>query len=162
MIIPEMILMGIFATVVMDLFTGYLIRRNYIHPAIEPEAVGRWVLYMFRGKFIHKNISETPELNKERTWSLISHYLIGIFLSGIYLLLAFRSTFFHNYIWMAFVFGVATVILPWFWLFPSMGFGFLALKSPDRSQIIRTSLVNHTNFGVGLLLWVVSFHRFFI
>ena len=46
--------------------------------------------------------------------------------------------------------------------FPSIGLGFLASKSSGKSRIIRTSLVNHTNFGIGLFIWIVSFHRFFM
>ena len=51
-----MILMGIFATFFMDFLAGFLVKRKLIHPFIAPEAVGRWFLYMFRGKFVHKDI----------------------------------------------------------------------------------------------------------
>ena len=68
----------------------------------------------------------------------------------------------REHIWMSLLFGIATVFFPWFWLLPSIGIGFMASKSPNRSQIIRTNLINHTNFGIGLLIWVALFHRFFI
>ena len=61
MIVIEMILMGIFTTYFMDLIAGVLVKRKLIHSYIGPEAVGRWFLYMFRGKFIHKDIQKTPE-----------------------------------------------------------------------------------------------------
>jgi hypothetical protein len=63
---------------------------------------------------------------------------------------------------MPLLFGIATVFFPWFWLLPSIGIGFMASKSPKRSQILRTNLINHTNFGLGLLLWIVLLHRFFV
>jgi len=161
MIVIEMILMGIFATYFMDLLAGILVKRKVIHSYIGPEAVGRWFLYMFKGKFTHKDILKTPALNSENLWGFLSHYLIGIVLAGIYLFLELWVPIVSDQLWMPFVFGIATVILPWFWLNPCMGFGFLASKSPNRAHIIRTSLVNHTNFGLGFFIWIVSFHRFF-
>jgi hypothetical protein len=162
MIFIEMILMGIFATYFMDLIGGFLIKRKFIYSFIEPEAVGRWFLYMFKGKFIHKDINKTPALNNEKLWSFVSHYLIGIILAGIYLFLELREPIIRDYLWMPLIFGIATVILPWFWLLPSMGLGSLASKSPNRPGIIKANLVNHTNFGLGLLIWIVSFHSFII
>jgi len=161
MIIIEMILMGIFATYFMDLLADFLVKRKLIYSFIEPEAVGRWFLYMLKGKFIHKDINKTPALNNEKLWSVVSHYLIGIVLAGIYLLLELKEPTIRYQIWMPLIFGTATVILPWFWLLPSIGLGLLASKSPNKLSIIKTNLVNHTNFGLGLFIWIVSFHRFF-
>jgi hypothetical protein len=162
MIVIEMILMGTFATYFMDLIGDFLVKRKLIHSFIEPEAVGRWTLYMLRGKFIHKDIHKTPALKNEKLAALISHYLIGIVLAGIYLFLELKEPIIRDQIWVPLIFGIATVLLPWLWLFPSIGLGFLASKSPNKSSIIRTSLVNHTNFGLGLFISVVSFHRFFV
>ena len=50
MIILEIILMGIFATYFMDLLSGILVKRKVIHSYIGTEAVGRWFLYVFKGK----------------------------------------------------------------------------------------------------------------
>jgi hypothetical protein len=161
MIVIEMILMGIFATYFMDLIGGFLAKRKFIYSFIEPEAVGRWFLYMFRGKFIHNDIDKTPALNNEKLWSFVSHYLIGIVLAGIYLFLELKVPAIRDQMWMPLIFGTATVILPWFWLLPSIGLGFLASKSPNKLSIVKTNLVNHTNFGLGLFIWIVSFHRFF-
>ncbi len=162
MILIEMILMGVFATFIMDFLAGVLVKRKFIHSFITPEAIGRWFLYLFRGKFIHKDIHKTPALTNEKLWCFISHYLIGIFLAGIYLFLELKAPIIRDQIWMPLIFGIATVFLPWFWLLPSIGLGFMASKSSNRSLILRTNLVNHTNFGLGLFIWVVSLHRFFL
>ncbi len=160
--IIEMILMGIFATYFMDFIAGFLVKRKLIYSFIEPEAVGRWFLYMLKGKFIHKDIHKTPALNNEKLWYFLSHYLIGIILAGIYLFLELKEPTIRDQMWMPLIFGITTVFLPWFWLLPSTGFGFMASKSSNRSLIIRTNLVNHTNFGLGLFIWIVAFHRFFM
>jgi len=162
MIFIEMILMGIFATFFMDFLAGFLVKKNVIHSFIEPEVIGRWFLSMFKGKFIHKDIHKTPAINNEKLWCFLSHYLIGIVLAGIYLFLELKVQAIRDQMWMSLIFGITTVLLPWIWMLPSMGLGFLASKSPNKSRIIRTNLVNHTNFGLGLFIWVVTVHRFFM
>ena len=158
----EMILMGVLATLFMDMLAVILVESRVIHPLIKPDAVGRWTLYMFRGKFVHKDINETPALNYEKSATLLSHYLIGIALAGIYLLIESKAQVIRHQPWMALIFGIATVFLPWLWLYPSMGLGFLAMKTPQKSPYIITSLVNHTNFGLGFLVWILFFRRFLI
>ncbi len=158
----EMILMGILATLFMDIMAIILGKLKIIHGPIQPQIVGRWTLYMFRGIFIHKNIHKTPALNNEKSAALLSHYVIGIVLAGIYLFIELKEPTIRDQLWMPFIFGLATVLLPWLWLYPSMGIGFLASKTPKISPYIITSLVNHTNFGLGLVVWVVVFRRFFI
>ena len=161
MIIIESILMGIFATLIMDFLAGILAKRKIIKPFITPDAIGRWFLYIFNGKFIHENINNTPPLENEKLWCSISHYLIGIGLAGVYLLIESIEPAIHNQIWVPLIYGIVTVFLPWFWLLPSTGYGFMASKTSNRSAVIKTNLINHTNFGLGLLVWTISFHRFF-
>jgi hypothetical protein len=117
---------------------------------------------VLKGKLIHSDINQTPVLKNEKIWCLISHYLIGIILSGMYLVLGSNVAIMRDHLLMPLLFGIATVFFPWFWLLPSIGVGFMASKSTKRSQIIRTNLINHTNFGFGLLLWIFLFHRFFV
>lgn len=154
--------MGICATYFMDFLARILVKRRIIYSLVEPEVIGRWFLSMFRGKFVHHDIHKTPSFHNEKLWCLFSHYLIGIALAGIYLLLDSRVTMIQGQIWVPLVFGIATVLLPWLWLFPSIGIGFLASKSPDRSRLLKTNLVNHTDFGLGLFLWMFFFHGYFV
>jgi hypothetical protein len=156
----EMILMGIWATLFMDILAIILGKLKIIHPMIGPQVVGRWALYMFRGKFIHKDIYKTPVLGNEKLAALISHYLIGIVLAGIYLLLELKVPVIRHQLWMPLIFGLATVLLPWLWLYPSIGIGFLASKTQKKSPYVITSLVNHTTFGLGLVVWIAVFRRF--
>jgi len=158
----EMILMGVLATLFMDLLSILLGKSKIIHQLIEPQVVGRWTLYMLKGKFVHKDVHKTPALNNEKSVALLSHYLIVIVLAGIYLLLELKEPTISYQLWMPLIFGIATVLLPWLWMYPSIGLGFLASKSPRKSSYIVTSLVNHTNFGLGLMIWVVFFRGILI
>lgn len=158
----EMILMGIFATYFMDILAKYLVKLKIVRAAIEPHIPGRWVLYMLKGEFIHTDIRQVPALKNEKLTSLISHYLIGIVLIGIYLLLELKIPAIRAQLWIALVFGITTVLLPWLWLYPSIGIGFLASKSKNKSDYIIFSIINHINFGIGMTIWIVVFRRFFV
>ena len=138
----------------MDLVAVLLSKLKIIQPLIESKIVGRWVLYMLKGKFIHTDISKAPELEREKEVALIAHYLIGIVLALIFL-------FFENLVPTAqililtpILFGLLTVLLPWLWLYPSIGLGFLALKTQRTSTYLITSTINHFNFGLGIAIWI--------
>jgi hypothetical protein len=66
----------------------------------------------------------------------------------------------QNQIWMTLLFGVTTVLLPWLWLYPSIGMGFLALKTKNQSEYIIFSIINHLNFGIGMTIWILFFRQF--
>jgi len=159
MFIIESILSGVFATFIMDAFAKFLARRKIIHPFITSNELGRWFLYLFRGKFIHVDISTTPPLKNEKLWCHLSHYIIGVILSGFYLYLVYRFPIFNKHIWLAIIYGITTVVFPWFWLLPSINLGFIAIKAEKRLQIIKTNMLNHTNFGIGIFLWMLLIHH---
>ncbi|MBU0984847.1 MAG: hypothetical protein KKA42_13325 [candidate division Zixibacteria bacterium] len=46
--VVEMILMGVPAILVMDMLAMLLVKARIIRPPVGPEAVGRWILCMFR------------------------------------------------------------------------------------------------------------------
>ena len=88
--------------------------------------------------------------------------MIGIVLAGIYLFLNLIFPVIRNQPWVSLIFGIATVLLPWFLMLPGIGLGVMASKSSNRSLIIRTNLVNHTVFGLGLFIWIITVHYFFL
>ena len=51
MIFIEAILMGVFASLVMGYMAGYFAKWRFLHWFISHEAIGRWFISMFRGKF---------------------------------------------------------------------------------------------------------------
>ena len=160
--LSEMILMGIFATLFMDLLAKSLVKSKILRGTIEPHIIGRWTLYMLKGKFIHPDINQTTALKNEKPAALISHYLIGIALIGIYLLLEIKIPAIRTQLWMPLVFGAATSLLPWLWLYPSIGIGFFGSKSKRKWDYIIFSTINHINFGIGMAVWIVVFRGFFV
>jgi hypothetical protein len=158
--IPEMILMGAVATLFMDYIAILLGEFGIIRQHIKPGVVGRWILYMLKGQFTHEDINKAQEMKIEKSMTFLSHYVIGIALAGIYLFLEGIVPAIRNQLWLPILFGISTVILPWLWMYPSFGLGFIASKTSNKSDYIITSLVNHTNFGLGLLIWIAFFRRF--
>ncbi len=154
--------MGSFATFYMDIFANILAAKKVIHPFVSTESMGRWFLYIFKGKFFHDDIDQSPKLKNEKLWCMLSHYLIGIILAGVFLIVEKYMQFVSDNSWTSLVFGIGTVCFPWFWLLPSIGKGVMASKCENRLQILVANLINHTNYGIGLMLWIVLVHRFFI
>ncbi|PLX25318.1 MAG: hypothetical protein C0599_00775 [Salinivirgaceae bacterium] len=160
MILIESILAGIWATFYMDFFAGILAKRKLIYPFVTAEEMGRWFVYLIKGKIVYKDIHKTKPVKNEKSWYYFSHYFIGVFLAGVFFLLTSYSGFISENPLSALVFGILTIIFPWFWLLPSIGLGFIAKKSNEQFRIIKTNLINHTNFGIGLFLWAILFHDY--
>lgn len=158
----EILLMGIFATFFMNVTARLLIKSGIVKPTIEPQIVGRWALYMLKGKFVHKDIRLIPALKYEIPAAFLSHYLIGTVLAGIYICLELSVHTIRFNLWVPLIFGVTTSLLPWLWLYPAIGIGFFASKSKNQSDYIIVSIINHLNFGIGLTIWIVIFRRFFV
>lgn len=53
----------------------------------------------------------------------------------------------------ALIFGIVTVLAPFFILQPSFGLGIAASKTANPRQARLRSLTNHTVFGIGLYLF---------
>ena len=114
--------------------------------------IGRWVGYIFRGRFRHTNIKEEPVLSGEVPFGILCHYCIGTFLTLLYLE-ASKLLQLPTGVITALVFGVLTNIFPWFLIFPSQGFGWLGRKAPAGAHLTRTSFWNQLFFGGGIALW---------
>lgn len=56
-------------------------------------------------------------------------------------------------------YGIATSLLPFLVLFPSLGFGWFGLRSGEAARINRTMVLGHTAFGIGIGIWVPRFLR---
>ena len=50
------------------------------------------------------------------------------------------------------IFGLATNGLPWFVMFPAMGYGWFGAQSPKGTRLFLSSLANHGFYGLGLWL----------
>jgi hypothetical protein len=148
------ILMGLGATLTFDLWGLFLKRAFQIQPS-NICLVGRWLLYMPEGTFKHANIGASPRKNAECTIGWVAHYTIGITFAVIFVGLGGNNWLQHPTPIPAIVFGIVTVLAPFFIMQPLFGLGFAASKTSNPAQARLRSLMNHTAFGVGLYLFAL-------
>jgi len=150
------LIVGILATVSMDVVAVIAHRLGVAGPGPRrtgPDLIGRWIGYLFKGKFRHTDILQTPPLRGELVLGLAAHYLMSIVLTLLYLgvsVVAHATPTVLN----AIFYGTATTVLPWFLMFPSQGMGWLGWDAPGDAHLARVSLFNHIVFGLGIALWM--------
>lgn len=146
------ILIGLGATLTTDLWALFL-NRAFKIPAPNYCLVGRWLRTMPEGTFTHSNIASAPQKNAECTVGWIAHYMIGITFAIAFVALAGNNWLQHPTLIPAIIFGVVTVLMPFFIMQPSFGLGLAASKTSNPAQARLRSLMNHIAFGVGLYLF---------
>lgn len=146
----EVLVVGVIANFITDIYEYGLERglgRNR-----DWHLVGRWIGYLSRGIFAHKDIAKAPAVRSEFALGFVFHYLVGIYFAAIYLIVLAAFIVQPPGLLNGLVFGLLTVLAPWLILFPCLGGGFFAGKS-ERPNFIRfTGLSVHAVYGLGLYL----------
>ena len=146
------ILIGLGATLTTDLWALFL---KHVFKITAPNycLVGRWLRYMPEGTFKHSNIASAPQKSAECTVGWIAHYMIGVTFAVAFLVLVGNNWLQHPMLVPAILFGVVTVLAPFFIMQPAFGLGFAASKTPNPAQARLRSLMNHASFGISLYLF---------
>ena len=150
------ILVGVGATVAMDLWTVMRKRLRGIPPA-DYRLVGRWLGHMRHGRFWHESIAKAAPLPGERFIGWVAHYLTGIAFAAV-LLAIWGIEWVHSpRLGPAMIVGIGSVIAPFLLMQPGMGLGVAASRAPNPSAARLRSLVTHAVFGLGLYVagWAV-------
>jgi hypothetical protein len=150
----SVILIGLGATLAFDLWSLFLKYAFKITPS-NICLVGRWLRYMPEGTFAHSNIVSAPRKSAECAVGWIAHYMIGITFASVFVAFVGNNWLQHPTLIPTIVFGVVTVLAPFFIMQPSLGLGFAASKTSNPTQARLRSLMNHTAFGVGLYLFAL-------
>jgi hypothetical protein len=152
------ILIGLGATLTFDLWALFLKYIFKINPS-NMCLVGRWILYMPEGTFVHFNIGSAPPKSAECAVGWIAHYITGILFAIAFVALVGSIWFQHPTLIPAILFGIVTVLMPFFIMQPAFGFGVAASKTPNPAQARLRSLMNHFSFGIGLYLFGLLISR---
>ncbi len=115
--------------------------------------VGRWLIIFLRTRiWVQSNLVKQTAIKNELFIGWVFHYFVAVVYALLYLFLVN-----HNVINFGFadgvVFGLFSVIVPWFFFMPAMGTGILANKAPNPSLSCLLALMAHTIFG-GALGWL--------
>ena len=154
------ILVGLGATLLIDLWALFL-RRAFDIPSLSYCLLGRWLLHMPRGTFVHRSIAAAQPKPYECPAGWIAHYLIGTVFALVFVLLVSGSWLERPTLLPALAFGVATTLVPYFVMQPSLGLGVASSKAPNPNGARLKSLMTHTVFGVGLYLWALLLSQVF-
>ena len=139
---------GIGASVLMDLWNLFL-RRAFGIPSLNYCLLGRWLRHMPAGTLRHASIAAAEQKPFECTVGWIAHYTIGVAFALVFVVLG-GDWVAHPALLPALLYGIATVIFPFFIMQPSLGLGIAGSRTPKPTQARLKSLATHTVFGVGL------------
>jgi hypothetical protein len=150
--IIDAILIGLGATLFIDLWSLFL-KRLFSIRSLDYCLLGRWVLYLPQGTIVHQSITATPPKSHECTVGWTTHYLIGTVFALVLVMLVGVNWLARPTLLPALLFGVATVVVPFFTLQPSLGLGVASSKTPHPNKARLKSLMTHAVFGLGLFIW---------
>ena len=140
---------GIGASLVMDLWNLFL-KRAFGVPSLDYCLLGRWLRHLPRGTWRHENIARAAQQSHECAVGWIAHYTIGAAFALGFVVMASRDWLARPTLLPALLYGIGTVVFPFFVLQPSLGLGVASSRAPQPALARLKSLATHTVFGVGL------------
>jgi hypothetical protein len=149
------IAIGAGATLIMDLWNLFL-KRTFSIPSLNYCLLGRWLRHMPGGTLRHASITASPQKPFECTVGWIAHYTIGVSFALGLVVLTSGDWLARPTLLLALLYGIGTVVFPFFIMQPSLGLGIAASRTPKPAQARLKSLATHTVFGLGLYLCAIG------
>ena len=146
---------GLGATLVMDLWHLFM-RRTFRVPSLDYCLLGRWLRHMRGGTLRHASITAAARKPLECTVGWVAHYAIGVVFALVFVVFTSGDWLARPTLLPALLYGMATLVFPFFILQPSFGLGIAASRTPNPAQARLRSLVTHIVFGVGLYVWALG------
>ncbi|MFV8819544.1 DUF2938 domain-containing protein [Haliea sp. E17] len=155
-LIIHILVLGVVATVAIDLWAA-LSHKLLGTPTTNWSMVGRWLGHVPRGVFVHDPISAAAPVKHELALGWVFHYLIGIAYALLYTAIVILALGNEPTLLSGWVFGLVTVVSPWFILQPGLGLGVCASKAPRPNVVRLQNLVIHSVFGLALYFaWLAT------
>lgn len=151
--ILNVVLVGVVATVAMDLMAAAGVALHVFRIPL----YGRWFLYGLKGKVRHADIERAPALRGENALMLPLHYVAGCLLAAAYLFLLDLFSIGTGSVLLASGFGIASSVIPFVVMLPSMGYGLFGLRHSRDTFWLRQILLMHLAYGVGIGVGVLLF-----
>ena len=147
----HIIIIGILSCFAMDLWQRILKLLFGINPS-DWSVVGRWfVLLISKGKIYSPNIDNEAVIKNELSIGWLVHYGVAIMYSGAFFMLIKQQIFITSF-FDGIKFGLASVVVPWFFFMPILGKGFLAIKTPSPLLACSSAIWSHTVIGISIAL----------
>ena len=147
--LTNIILAGLGACIIMDLWQRALQRMTGIPPS-NWAMVGRWLIGLTTGHgLIQAGLAARPSHPRELSAGWVFHYTVAIGYAALYAAMMKAGWLGPGFV-DGLLFGVASVVVPWFFFMPATGNGMLARLTPDPRLACMLALKTHAIFGVAL------------
>ena len=145
-------IVGILACGVLDLWQRCLLFFFKVPPS-NWAVVGRWLIYFIRSKrWVQSEITKQVRIKNELYIGWAFHYFVAIIYALFYFFLYTKGLIGFE-LTEGLVFGLFSVIIPWFFFMPAMGAGLLGRRTPNPTLACILALGSHGIFGSALGLF---------
>lgn len=143
---------GAGATLCIDAWNLFLARVLGIR-SLDYCLLGRWVRHLTSSVVQHRSISAAAPRPHECAVGWFAHYAIGATLAIAFVTWIAPEWIGRPTLGSALLYGVGTVVFPFFVLQPSLGLGVASSATRHPTQARLKSLATHAVYGVGLYAW---------
>ncbi|WP_072506521.1 DUF2938 domain-containing protein [Phaeobacter porticola] len=157
-LILRIVLLGLGATAFMDLW-AIAADALFGVPQSNFALVGRWLGHMPDGMFVHDSIRKVTLVTNEAALGWTAHYIVGVIFAAVFVALAGERQLLQPGPIAPIVFGLITVVAPFFILQPALGLGIMAANKPNPDAARLKSLMSHFSFGLGLYIAAYALSR---
>jgi len=147
----DSIIAGIFCCIGMDLWQRILFLTFNIPPTNWSTA-GRWFIMMVSKKMIiNQNLDNENPIKYELQIGWVFHYCVAIGYGFVYYFFLIADIL-DTSILSGLIFGLISVIVPWFFYLPVTGKGFMGNKTPNPTLTRLLSTSSHVIVGIFLAI----------
>lgn len=145
----HIVIIGIVSCVVMDLWQRLLKLLYSINPS-DWSVVGRWFVLVVSDRQIYNpTIDQVAPIKNELMIGWIVHYSVAILYSiFFYILLEYGIC--NASLINGIIFGLISVVVPWFFFMPVLGKGFLGMKTPSPLMACSLAVGSHIAIGTSI------------
>ena len=145
----HVVIIGIASCVVMDVWQRLLKLLYSINPS-DWSVVGRWfVLVVLERQIYNPTIDQVAPIKNELMIGWIVHYSVAILYSIFFYILLEYGICTASLI-NGIIFGLISVVVPWFFFMPVLGKGFLGMKTPSPLMACSLAVGSHIAIGASI------------
>ena len=145
----HIVTIGIVSCVVMDLWQRLLKLLYSINPS-DWSVVGRWFVLVVSDRQIYNpTIDQVAPIKNELIIGWIVHYSVAI-LYSIFFYILLKYEICTASLINGIIFGLISVVVPWFFFMPVLGKGFLGMKTPSPLMACSLAVGSHIAIGASI------------
>ena len=135
----KLILVSVLSVAAIDVWQRLFYKLGGLPPT-NWKLTGRWLLVLLRERIVfNKSLSNTPAVTGEAAAGWVLHYAVG----GVYVLVYYVLWKYVSLLTPTLsdglVFGVISIVVPWFFFMPAMGAGLCARHTPPSALCMQRS-----------------------